>query len=209
MLPKAVKPVLFLLCLVPLALLVGDALTGGLLADPVEDIRRRTGAWTLRFLLITLAVTPLRQLTGYTPLIRLRRMFGLFGFFYVSLHVVTYIWLDADFSLNYIFEDVVDRVYITAGFVSFLMMLPLAATSTNAMIRRLSPGRWRSLHRLVYAVAIGGCLHFLWLVKADLREPLIYSAILGVLLVCRLPAIAARLSAWRVKPAQTRVPSPT
>ena len=208
MLSKATKPLLFLLCLLPLALIVTDGFSGELGANPVEEITHRTGDWTLWLLLITLAITPLRRLSGYAALVRVRRMLGLFSFFYVSLHLLTYVWLDAYFSLDYIIDDIVDRLYITVGFASFLTMLPLAATSTNAMVRRLGPSRWRNLHRIVYATAIGGCLHYLWLVKADLTQPLIYMTLLGVLLIFRIPKIATSLSMLRAKsPAAKATPS--
>ncbi len=180
-----VKPLLFALCLVPLGLLTSDALADRLGANPVEAIRLFTGDWTLRFLLITLAITPLRRLTGWNALLRLRRMFGLYAFFYACLHFVSYIWLDQQFMIDEIMADVVKRPYITVGVASFLGLLPLAATSTNAMVRRLGARRWQRLHRLVYAIAIGGVIHFLWLVKSDITEPMLYVAVLAVLLGLR------------------------
>jgi sulfoxide reductase heme-binding subunit YedZ len=194
---RVLKPVLFVLALVPLALLVWNALHDGLGANPVEAITFETGEWGLRFLLITLCVTPLRRITGWQPLARIRRMLGLFAFFYVCLHFLTYIVLDAFFDFRYILEDITDRTYITLGFTSFLLLTPLAVTSTNAMLRRLGGQRWRRLHRLAYAAAAGGVLHFLWLVKADLREPLIYLGILLLLFLARVPGIAERLAKIR------------
>lgn len=181
-----VKPLVFALCLVPLGLLIADALADRLGANPVETIRLFTGDWTLRFLLIALAVTPLRRLTGWNPLLRLRRMLGLYAFFYACLHFVSYIWLDQQFMFDEIVADVVKRPYITIGVASFLGLIPLAATSTNAMVRRLGARRWQRLHRLVYAIAIGGVVHFLWLVKSDISEPMIYAAVLAVLLGLRV-----------------------
>ena len=193
----AVKIGVFAAALAPLTALVFSGFTGGLGANPVEAITHTTGEWTLRLLLATLAITPLRRITGWVWLTRLRRMVGLFAFFYLVLHFTTYAVLDASLDLAYVIEDVADRLYITVGFAAFVMLVPLAVTSTNAMVRRLGPLRWRRLHRLVYAAGICGALHFLWLVKADLREPLVYTAILALLLAARLPPVAKRLKPWR------------
>ena len=195
----AIKTGLFALALVPFAALVVAGFTGGLGANPVESITHTTGEWTLRLLLATLAITPLRHLTGWAWLVRLRRMVGLFAFFYLMLHFTTYAVLDASLDLAYVVEDVADRLYITAGFAAFVMLVPLAATSTNAMVRRLGPVRWRRLHRLVYAAGICGVLHYLWLVKADLREPLVYTGILALLLAARLPTVVKWMQARRSK----------
>ncbi|MGA9031322.1 MAG: protein-methionine-sulfoxide reductase heme-binding subunit MsrQ [Sulfuricaulis sp.] len=181
-----VKPTLFVLALMPLAFLVYRALNNDLGANPIETINRYTGDWVLRFLLVTLAVTPLRRLFGWNALLRYRRMLGLFAFFYACLHFLSYAWLDQYFVLADIIKDVAKRPYITVGFACLLMLIPLAATSTNAMIRRLGARRWQALHRLVYLVGVGGVVHYLWLVKSDLREPLIYGAILAALLGFRL-----------------------
>ncbi|HEX9625504.1 MAG TPA: protein-methionine-sulfoxide reductase heme-binding subunit MsrQ [Acidiferrobacterales bacterium] len=181
-----IKPLLFLACLVPLALLGVDAWHDRLGANPIETITHVTGDWTLRLLLITLGVTPLRRLTGWNALLRLRRMLGLFAFFYACLHFSTWLVLDQFFYWPGIVEDIAERPFITVGFASFLMLIPLAVTSTNGMVRRLGAKRWQALHRLVYAIAIGGVLHFLWLVKKDLTEPLLYAAILAVLLGYRV-----------------------
>ena len=194
-----VKICVFAAALIPFAGLVFAGFTGGLGANPVEHITHTTGEWTLRLLLATLAITPLRHLTGQAWLIRLRRMVGLFAFFYLMLHFTTYAVLDASLDLAYVIEDVADRLYITVGFTAFLMLAPLAATSTNAMVRRLGPSRWRKLHRLVYAAGICGVLHYLWLVKADIREPLIYAGILAIVLAARLPIVVRRLQAFRAK----------
>ena len=193
----AFKVCLFAVALVPITALVVAGFTDRLGANPVENITHTTGEWTLRLLLVTLAITPLRHLTGWVWLTRMRRMLGLFAFFYLMLHFATYAVLDASLDLAYVIEDVADRLYITVGFAAFVMLVPLAATSTNAMVRRLGPLRWRRLHRLVYAAAICGALHFLWLVKADLREPLIYAGILAVLLAARVPIVAQWLRARR------------
>jgi sulfoxide reductase heme-binding subunit YedZ len=181
-----IKPALFILALLPLAFLIYRALNDDLGANPIETINRYTGDWVLRFLLITLAVTPLRRLTGWNGLLRYRRMLGLFAFFYACVHFLSWVWLDQYFVLADIVQDVAKRPYITVGFASFLMLIPLALTSTNAMIRRLGAKRWQQLHRLVYLIGIGGVVHFLWLVKSDIREPLVYGAVLALLLGFRL-----------------------
>ncbi len=176
----------FALCLLPLARLIVLGGTGGLGANPIEFITRSTGTWTLVGLLVTLSVTPMRRLTGWAPLIRYRRMLGLFAFFYASLHFVTYVWLDQFFDPAAIARDIVKRPFITVGFAAFLFLIPLAATSTRAMMHRL--GRhWQRLHRLVYLIATLGVVHYLWLVKKDLTEPLIYGSLLLLLLAVRLP----------------------
>jgi sulfoxide reductase heme-binding subunit YedZ len=179
------KAVLFALCLVPLGLHVRGWIDDALGANPIETITRASGDWTLRFLLITLAVTPLRKLTGLHWLLRLRRMLGLFAFFYASLHFTTYIWLDQFFDLQAIARDILKRPFITVGFAAFVLLIPLAATSNNFAIRRLGGRRWQALHRSVYAIAILGVVHFWWLVKADVREPMIYALALAGLLGMR------------------------
>jgi sulfoxide reductase heme-binding subunit YedZ len=176
------KPGLFIISLLPLAEL-GWLELG---ANPVETVTHHTGQWALRFLLLTLAVTPLRRLSGWNWLLRFRRMLGLFAFFYALLHFCTYLVFDQFFDLAAIAEDVVKRPYITVGFLAFLLLIPLAATSTHAMIRRLGARRWQRLHRLVYAIGILVIVHYLWLVKADSTRPLGYAAILSVLLGYRL-----------------------
>src|SRR5262245_41613687 len=168
-------------CLMPLVVLAWQALTNNLGANPIDEITDITGVWTLRFLLITLAVTPMRRLTGWNRLIQLRRMLGLFAFFYGSLHFLTYIWLDQFFVVEDIIADVIERPFITVGFTSFVLLLPLAITSTTAMIKRLGGKWWQRLHRLVYAIAIGGVVAYLWLGKADIQQPLPHCGILAVL----------------------------
>lgn len=195
---RRVKPLVFLACLGPALLIIWDAFTGGLSVNPIEDITHRTGNWTLRFLLITLAVTPLRWLSGWNAAIRFRRMLGLFAFFYAVLHFSTYLVFDHFFDLLLIIDDVAERKYVTAGFVGFVLMIPLAVTSTQGWIRRLGK-RWAALHRLIYVSAVAGVVHFLWLVKIDIGEPLIYAVILAGLFGARL----ARRYAGRRAPART------
>jgi len=179
------KPVAHLLSLLPLAFLLWAALNNGLGANPVERLTHETGEWTLRFLLITLSMTPLRQWTGQASLIRFRRLLGLYTFFYLSCHFM--IWVIADHSLDVtaMVEDIIKRPYITLGFSALLLMLPLAITSNQAMIRRLGK-KWKSLHQLVYLILLLGVLHFMWLVKADYLEPTIYAIIAVVLLLHRV-----------------------
>ena len=180
------KAALFALCLVPLARLTWLGTHHSLGANPIEYITHSTGWWTLTFLLITLSVTPLRRLTGWNWLLRLRRMLGLFAFFYVCLHFVTYIWLDQFFDWHSMVKDIAKRPFITVGFTAFLLLIPLAATSTNRMVKRLGARRWQRLHRAVYVIAVLGVLHFWWLVKKDIREPLLFAALLGLLFLVRL-----------------------
>ncbi len=181
-----VKPAVFIACLLPLARLIWLGYTDDLGANPIEVITRSTGTWTLVFLLITLCVTPLRKIMGWGWLIDLRRMLGLFAFFYVCLHFTTYIWLDQFFDLHSVYKDIIKRPFITVGFASFVLLIPLAVTSNDAMVRRLGVKRWRQLHRLVYIIASGGVVHYLWLVKKDITQPLIYGLILALLLGYRL-----------------------
>ena len=189
---KAVKPIIFLLCLLPLALLFRNFYLDELGANPFEVLTRSTGEWTLRFVLLTLTMTPLRRLTGSAWPLRLRRMLGLFSFFYVCVHLLTYLWLDHFFDWEEIITDIVKRPYITLGMLAFILLLPLAVTSTKKMMKRLGK-RWKSLHKLIYAIAILGVLHFLLLVKADLMEPIIYSLLLLILLLLRLkPGLVQR-----------------
>jgi sulfoxide reductase heme-binding subunit YedZ len=185
---RGLKGLLFVVCLVPLGILLLEVfnLAGmSLGANPIEELIHRFGFWGLRFLLITLAITPLRFLTGQNWLIRFRRMFGLFAFFYILMHFLTYAGLDQRFDLSAIFEDIVERPFITIGFAAFVLLIPLAVTSTNGMMKRLGR-RWQKLHRLVYLIAILGVWHFYWQVKLDILEPLVYIAILSVLLGYRL-----------------------
>ena len=193
------KPAVFLACLWPVAWLIWAAFNGGFSANPVSDIQNTTGDWTLRFLMITLSVTPLRRITGWNSLIRFRRMTGLFAFFYNCLHFTTYIWLDQYFALGELFKDIAKRPFITVGFTGFVLMIPLAVTSTKKWIRRLGGKRWQWIHRLVYVSATTGVLHYLWLVKLDISRPLAYGGILASLLGlrawsslrARVPVIAA------------------
>jgi sulfoxide reductase heme-binding subunit YedZ len=179
------KPVAHLLCLLPFTGLLWAAFNDGLGANPVEKLTQETGDWTLRFLLVTLSLSPLRQWTGQASFIRFRRMLGLYTFFYVCCHFS--IWFIADHSLDVVemFEDIVKRPYITLGFSALVSMLPLAITSNQAMIRRLGK-KWKTLHQLVYLVILLGVLHFLWLTKADYLEPTIYAIIAVILLVHRV-----------------------
>jgi len=189
------KPVVFAAALIPFALLASMIVSDELGPNPVETLNRYTGDWTLRFLLLTLAVTPVRSLTGWQLLIRFRRMLGLFAFFYACLHFLSWILVDKVFDWDEIVKDVVKRPFITMGFTTFLLLIPLAATSTQGMVRRLGGRRWRALHRLVYVAAVGGVVHFWWLVKSDIREPLLYAAILAVLLGYRVWVYRRRSSA--------------
>ena len=187
----AIKALIFVLCLLPALELALGWQANTLGANPIETITRASGEWALRFLLITLAVTPLRQLTGWHWLLRMRRMFGLFAFFYVCLHFTTYIWLDQFFDWAAIWKDILKRRFIWIGFAAFVMLLPLAATSFNAAIRWLGGPGWRRLHRLVYAIAICGVVHYWWLVKKDITQPVIYGGVLAALLAFRV------VQAWR------------
>ncbi len=180
------KPLCFLLCLLPFGLLVWRALADGLGPNPVEAVVHFTGSWALRLLLVTLAVTPLRRLTGLPWLLRFRRMLGLFAFFYVVLHFSAYLLLDRALVWEDILKDLTERPYIVVGFAALILLVPLAVTSTRGWVRRLGR-RWQTLHRTVYAIAVLGILHFLWLVKADTLEPLIDGAVLAVLLAFRVP----------------------
>lgn len=177
---------LFALCLFPLGRLLWLGATGGLGANPIEFITRSTGTWTLVGLLLTLSVTPLRRLTGWSALLRHRRTLGLFAFFYASLHFITYTWLDQFFDLASVARDIAKRPFITLGFAAFVLLIPLALTSTQRMMKKMGR-RWQQLHRLVYGIALLGVLHYLWLVKRDLTQPLLYGGILLVLLAARLP----------------------
>lgn len=182
------KPVVFLACLAPLARLAWRGFHAELGANPIEAITHGTGDWTLRLLLITLAITPLRKLTHQYWLINFRRMFGLFAFFYGTLHLMTYVWLDKFFDVHEMLRDIAKRRFITAGMTAFALMIPLALTSTKWAIRKLGGKRWQILHRLIYASAAAGVIHYIWLVKADLRKPLEYAAALAALLAYRFVA---------------------
>ena len=194
----------FGLCLLPLARLIVLGVSGGLGANPIEFITRSTGTWTLVGLLLTLSITPLRRLSGRAELVRYRRMLGLFSFFYACLHFVTYIWLDQFFDLTAIAKDIVKRPFITVGFTAFVLLIPLAATSTHAMMRRLGR-RWQQLHRLIYPIALLAVVHYLWLVKKDLTTPLVYGAVALVLLALRLRWGVSLLQAARSRFVAARV----
>lgn len=197
------KTWIFGLCLLPLLRLFYLAGRGGLGANPIEFITHSTGTWGLVGLLLTLSVTPLRRLTGRSNLIRYRRMLGLFAFFYICLHFITYVWLDQFFDPGAIAKDIIKRPFITVGFGAFILLIPLAVTSTQSMMRRLGR-RWQMLHRLVYAVALLGVVHYLWLVKKDMTQPLIYGAVLALLMVMRLPWSVSLISAARSRFVQAR-----
>ena len=182
---KFAKPLVFILCLLPMASIVWRIFFGDLGSDPIETITFATGDWTLRFLLITLAVTPFRQWFGLSSLLRFRRMLGLYVFFYVCCHFLVWFIIDHALSFGDMVEDIIDRPYITFGFSALMLLIPLAITSNNAMVRKLGK-RWEKLHQLVYVIIILGVLHYLWLTKADYLEPGIYALIAGVLLLQRL-----------------------
>ncbi len=180
-----IKPVLFLLLLLPLGMLAYRFYSDGFGANPIETINRYTGDWALRILLLTLAFSPFIRITRWHNIIQYRRMVGLFAFFYVCVHLTSYIVLDQFFDFSEIIDDVFKRPFITAGFSAFILLIPLAVTSTNKMVERLQY-RWIQLHRLIYLIAMLAVLHFWWMVKVDTREPMIYAAILAVLLGFRL-----------------------
>ena len=182
---KAAKVLVFLACLAPFAWLVTRALTGRLGINPVEDLELTTGIWTLRFLVFTLLVTPVRRITGWNRVIQFRRMLGLFTFFYASVHFAIYIGIDQFFAFRFIVKDVVKRPFITMGFTAFVLMIPLAITSTKGWIRRLGR-RWVVLHRLIYISAVCAAIHYLWKVKVMIGSPVYYAIVIGVLLAFRL-----------------------
>jgi sulfoxide reductase heme-binding subunit YedZ len=183
---KWTKAVLFLLCLGPLAAIIWPFVRGYTIPNPLEFIQHATGDWTLRFLVITLSITPLRQLLRLPELIRFRRMFGLFAFFYACLHFTTYLWFDKVFDVHEIWKDVYKRPFITVGFLAFTLLIPLAITSTAGWIRRLGGRRWRILHRAIYISAVCGVIHYYWLVKSAVIRPLLYAALVGLLLAWRV-----------------------
>jgi sulfoxide reductase heme-binding subunit YedZ len=198
------KVLCFLLALLPIARLFFGAFANTLGANPIEYITRDLGTWGLTFLLITLAVTPLRRLTNWNWLLRLRRMLGLFAFFYIVLHFISYIWWDQFFDWHAIWKDIMKRPFITVGFAAFLMLVPLAVTSTNKMIRRLGAQRWQLLHRLIYVISVCGVLHYWWLVKRDITKPVIYGLILALLLGFRVAY--KYVQNRKAKPASMNVP---
>ncbi|HTY03716.1 MAG TPA: protein-methionine-sulfoxide reductase heme-binding subunit MsrQ [Rhodocyclaceae bacterium] len=180
------KAVIFLACLLPAGYYALGMAQDSLGANPIEALTRGLGDWALRLLLVTLTITPLRRLTGQGWLVRLRRMLGLFAFFYACLHFLSYLWLDQFFDWVAIGQDIVKRPFITVGMATFVLLVPLAITSSNVAIRRLGGRRWQSLHRLIYPLSMLAVLHFTWMVKVDIREPMIYGIILAVLLGMRL-----------------------
>jgi methionine sulfoxide reductase heme-binding subunit len=213
------KPIVFVAGLLPLALIVWAGLNGNLTADPLREVTHRTGDWTLRFLIIALSVTPLRRLSGWNALIKFRRMFGLYAFFYGTLHFLIYVIADRFAGLEFrdgiwalstgrelalsIWDDIYKRPYITVGFTGFVAMIPLAVTSTAGWIRRLGGRNWQRLHRLIYLSAVAGVVHYWWLVKADIRHPAIYAGLVFVLLAYRL-ALTMRRARVARQPVQAR-----
>ncbi len=207
------KPIVFLAGLGPAAWLVWSGLTGRLSANPLSDVTLETGTWALRFLCVTLAITPLRQLTGWNWAIKFRRMVGLFAFFYGSLHFLIYVIADRFAALDFpdgivawstvwnlaasVSSDIYKRPFITIGFLAFSLMVPLAVTSTTGMIRRLGGKRWQALHRLVYVSGVAGCVHYWWLVKADIQRPMIYASVVGALLAFRFYKARAKTASAR------------
>lgn len=196
---QLVKPVIFILALVPAAWLTYGLFYGHLGVNPAETLQLQTGIWALRFLIFTLLVTPIRRVMGWNRIIQYRRMLGLFAFFYASLHLLSYVALDRFFDLAGVWEDVVKRPFIAAGMVAFLTMLPLAITSTKGWIRRLGR-RWQLLHRLIYVSAIAAAIHYLWKVKVIIGSPVYYAAVIGILLAFRI--------IWSVRTRMARRPQP-
>jgi len=201
---RITKFIIFFAALVPLGRLVWKYFHGGLGANPIEVITHSTGDWTLILILTTLAITPLRRITKQYWMIGVRREIGLFAFFYGTLHFTTYIWLDKFFDWHEMIKDIAKRPFITVGFTAFVLLIPLALTSTAGWIRRLGGRNWQRLHRLIYVTAILGVIHYIWLVKADLRKPLQYAVVLSVLLLYRVILWALEL---RKKFSMTSVPS--
>lgn len=195
------KILLFTLCLVPFLYLLWRVYKNDLTANPIEFITHQTGDWTIRFLMITLAITPLRSLLRQPQLFRFRRMLGLFAFFYGCCHLATWIWLDKGFDTQAMWGDVIKRRFITVGMAGLLLMIPLAVTSTAGWVRRLGYRRWQLLHRLIYFTALAGVIHYYWLVKSDIRPPMRYAAILAVLLLYRAIEFIRKKSSTRVRSA--------
>ncbi len=205
-----IKILIFVACLAPLGRLGWKALNQGLGANPIQVITFSTGTWTLVFLLATLSITPLRRLTDQLWLIQLRRMIGLFAFFYACLHFTTYIFLDKFFDVHEMLKDVAKRPFITAGFTAFVLLIPLALTSTRKMIARMGGKNWSRLHRLIYVSAAAGVVHYIWLVKKDERVPTIFAVVLATLLLYRAAAwvwrgsapssVGSKLRSWKRQP---------
>ncbi len=202
---KWTKVAVFLLSLVPLGVLVWRLSTSNLGANPVEFIQHATGDWTLRFLIFTLCITPFRMLFKLPDLIRFRRMLGLFAFFYVCLHFLTYLGLDQSFDVSGLWKDVAKRPFITVGFLGFVLLIPLALTSTAGWIRRLGGKRWQLLHRAIYITAVAGVIHYYWLVKSDVRKPLFYGSLVAILLIWRVGSWISK----RKSQAPVRVAAPS
>ena len=216
---RVIKPMVFATALLPAAFLVWRAFNGDLTADPLTEVTNETGIWTLRFVVLTLAVTPIRRITGWNALVRFRRMVGLFAFFYGTLHFATYLVGDRFASLDFpdgfvalstawnllasIWEDIAERPYITVGFIAFVSMIPLALTSTTGWIRRLGGRNWQRIHRLVYLTGIAGVTHYWWRVKADTLHPAVYAAIVALLLGFRL-VLSLKRSWWHRRPVEMR-----
>ena len=203
---RVVKPAVFLACLGPLTWLIYNAFWGDLGANPIETITNMTGIWTLRLIAITIAITPVRWLTKWNPIINFRRMLGLFAFFYGSMHFTIYFVLDRSLMFDGLWEDIVKRPYITVGFTAFVLMIPLALTSTKGWIRRLGGQRWNMVHKLVYISAVLGVIHYWWKVKLDVTNPMIYAAIVAVLLGARIVRWLSRrqaTTAARTAPVRT------
>jgi sulfoxide reductase heme-binding subunit YedZ len=195
---RVFKPVVWLLCLAPFALLIYDGFTDNLTANPIEKITNHTGIWTLRFIVATLAITPLRWLTGVNQLINYRRLVGLFAFFYGCLHFTTFFFFDHQFDVAGMWQDVLKRPYITAGFVAFVLMIPLAITSTTGWIRRMGGKKWNLLHKLIYITALAAVLHYFWKVKLDATNPVYYGLVVAALLGFRAWRNFARKKASEV-----------
>jgi sulfoxide reductase heme-binding subunit YedZ len=199
---RLLKPAVFVASLLPLANIGLDALHSKLTANPIAEVMNRLGFWTLSFLVLSLAATPMKTVFGWTFQMRVRRMVGLFAFFYATLHLSTYLALDQGFDLSDIGEDIVKRKFITVGFLAFLLLIPLAVTSTDRAVKRLGFRRWKRLHRLAYAAAVLGVVHFVWRVKADLLQPALFAAALAALFTVRIAA-ARRKPPAPVKPSSS------
>ena len=203
---RLTKTIIFLAALIPLERLAWKAFHDALGANPIEVITHSTGDWTLILVLTTLSITPLRRITRQYWLIGVRRMIGLFAFFYGTLHYLTYIWLDKFFDVHEMMKDIAKRRFITVGFSAFVLMIPLALTSTSWSIRRLGGKRWQRLHRLIYLTGILAVIHYTWLVKADLRKPIEYGVVLGILLLYRVAVWASEKRKPQAIPAQAQNP---
>ena len=199
----AIRAAIWVLALAPAGLIIVDYLRDQLGANPIEEVMHRLGWWALVLLLISLAITPLRRITGWNRIVRYRRLVGLFAFAYATAHLLAYVVLDQWFAWGYIAEDIAERPFILAGFSAWLLLLPLALTSTTGWIRRLGR-RWGTLHRLAYVAAALGTLHFFWRVKADTREPIIFVLLLALLLVLRIAPVSRKLAEWRRRRVENR-----